>query len=459
MNKYIIHPFLLLSTVILLGSCGIYNKYSRPDVKVEIDNLYRDINANADTSNFGNLGWRELFTDPALQYLIERGLENNMDMRSAHLSVTQAQAALTTARLSYLPSFNFALEGVASRFNGNNTHTYTLPVVASWEIDIFGRIRNAKRRAKAAYEQSIEYEQAVHTQLIASIANTYYTLLMLDSQLEVSEATATNWKENVITMKALMKGGMANEAAVSQTEANYYSIEASLFDLKKQIYEVENSLSILLGETPYLIQRGKLIDQLVPEQLSVGIPVQQLANRPDVKSAELQLQQAFYTTAEARSAFYPSLVLNGTAGWANNAGSFITNPGKLLLSAVGSLTQPIFNKGAIRANLKISKAQQEQAQLSFQQSILNAGAEVINALKQVETARSKTDYRQKQKASLERAVESTELLMRHGSSTYLEVLTAQQNLLSTQLTEIADRFEEIQGVVNLYHALGGGRDK
>jgi NodT family efflux transporter outer membrane factor (OMF) lipoprotein len=459
MNVRIIQILLLTSAIVLLGSCGIYNSYSRPYTGIRTDSLYRDVNAAGDTANSRNLGWRKLFTDPALQSLIEKGLENNTDLQSARLRVSQAEAALTVARLSCLPSFNFAAEGVASRFKSSNTYTYTLPVVASWEVDIFGRIRNAGQRAKAAYGQSREYEQAVQTGLIASIANTYYTLLMLDSQLEISEATAKSWKENATTMEVLMEGGMANEAAVSQTQANYYAIEASLFDLKRQIYEVENSLSVLSGDTPSQIQRGKLSGQTLPEQLAAGIPVQLLSNRPDVKSAELQLQQAFYATAEARSAFYPSLVLNGTAGWTNTAGSFITNPGSLLLAVAGSLTQPIFNKGALRANLKISKAQQEQAWLAFRQSLLNAGAEVINALKQVETARSKAAYRQMQKASLERAIESTALLMQHGSSTYLEVLTARQSLLSVQLTGVADRFEELQGIVNLYHALGGGRNK
>lgn len=459
MNKRIIYPLLLLTACTLLTGCGVYSSYSRPETIPQTDSLYRDIPTNNDTTSFGDMAWRELFTDPALQYLIERGLDNNTDIRSAYLKVTQAEAALTTARLSYLPSFNLALDGTVARFNSSTTRTYTLPVVASWEIDIFGRIRNAKKRAKAAYEQSMEYKQAVKTQLIASIANTYYTLLMLDSQLAISEETARNWKENVSTMQALMDAGMANEAAVSQTQANYYSIEASLFDLKRQIYEVENSLSILLGETPHLIQRSELKDLVLPEQLATGIPVRLLSNRPDVKSAELSLEQAFYTTAEARSAFYPSLVLNGTAGWTNNAGAFILNPGKLLLSAVGSLTQPLFNKGALRANLKISKAQQEEATLAFQQTILNAGTEVINALKQVETARAKTAYRNQQINALETAVESTELLMSHGSSTYLEVLTAQQALLTAQLTRVADRFEEVQGVVNLYHALGGGNNE
>jgi len=235
-------------------------------------------------------------------------------------------------------------------------------------------------------------------------------------------------------------------------------VEASLLDIKQQIREVENSLSILLGDVPDAIDRGKLEGQDFPQELAVGVPLQLLSRRPDVKSAELSLAQAFYSTNSARSAFYPSITLSGTAGWTNSAGSMIINPGKLLLSAVGSLTQPLFNKGLNMAQLKIAKAQQEEAKLSFQQALLNAGSEVNNALTQVQVARDKTELRDRQITSLETAVRSTQLLMRHGNSTYLEVLTAQQSLLSAQLKQIADRFDEIQGIINLYQALGGGRE-
>ena len=255
-----------------------------------------------------------------------------------------------------------------------------------------------------------------------------------------------------------MAAGMTNEASVSQSEANCRQVEASLLDLKQQIKEVENSLSILLGEVPGGIERGHLAGQDFPEDLTVGVPLQLLSRRPDVKSAELSLVSAFYSTNAARSAFYPSITLSGTAGWTNSAGNMIINPGKLLLSAVGALTQPLFNKGLNIAQLKIAKAQQEEAKLAFQQALLNAGSEVNNALTQVQTARGKTELRTGQIISLENAVRSTQLLMQHGTSTYLEVLTAQQSLLSAQLTQVADRFDEIQGIINLYQALGGGRD-
>ncbi len=449
-----------VAALTLLSSCGIYSSYSRPDT-ISADGIFRDVQpvSAEDSTVLATLNWRELFTDPYLQQLIETALVNNIDMRTAYLRIDQAKASLQSARLSFLPSFNLAFQGNIMNFDGGKSnYTYSLPVAASWEVDVFGKLRNAKRRARANYEQSQEYSHAVQTQLISTIANTYYTLLMLDSQLQISEETAASWKQNIKTMRALKDAAMANEASVSQTEANYYAIEASLPDIRKQIYEVENTLSNLLGEPAHVIERGTLADLNIPETLQTGVPLHLLANRPDIRSAELVLEAAFYGTAEARSAFYPSLVLNGTAGWTNEAGSYIVNPGKLLLTAIGSLTQPLFNKGAIRANLKISQAQQEEAIINFQQSILNAGSEVINALKEVETARIKADWRDQQITSLHTAVHSTELLMRHGSSTYLEVLTAQQALLSAQLSQVNDQFEEIQGVINLYHALGGGRE-
>lgn len=447
---------LIFCAAALLTACGIYKPYTRPEI--DTDGLYGSAES-ADTTTIGNVAWEEVFSDPQLQSLIGLALECNTDYQSAHWRVAEAEAALKSARLAYLPSFNFAPQGAISSFdNRNTTKTYTIPITASWQIDIFNGLTNAKRKARALYAQSKEYEQAVRAQLIAGVANLYYTLLMLDSQYEVTAQTAAKWRQSVETMRAMKEAGMANEAAVAQYEGTYFSIEASLHDLSYQIREVENSLCSLLAQAPQQIQRGSLDDQRMPEDLTVGVPVQMLTNRPDVRSAEYSLMQAYYATAEARSALYPSITLSGTAGWTNSAGSMIVNPGKLLLNAAGSLLQPIFNAGANRARVKIMKAQQEEAKLSFQQTLLNAGAEVNNALTQYQSARAKADLRTKQIESLQRAVESTELLMQHGSTTYLEVLTAQQSLLSAQLSQIADRFNEIQGVVNLYQALGGGRD-
>lgn len=447
---------------LLLSSCGIYTTYERPS-DINTDGLYgQDLNEEAvavDTASIASLSWRELFTDSHLQMLIEHALQSNTDLLSAQQRIKEAEATLSSAKLAYLPSFMLTPQGGVSSFDkSKGSWTYTGIASASWEIDIFGKLTNAKRRSKALYLQSLEYEQAVSTSLIANVANLYYTLLMLDEQYRISEETAVNWRESVRAMRAMMAAGMTNEASVSQSEANCRQVEASLLDLKQQIKEVENSLSILLGEVPGGIERGHLAGQDFPEDLTVGVPLQLLSRRPDVKSAELSLASAFYSTNAARSAFYPSITLSGTAGWTNSAGNMIINPGKLLLSAVGALTQPLFNKGLNIAQLKIAKAQQEEAKLAFRQALLNAGSEVNNALTQVQTARGKTELRTGQIISLENAVRSTQLLMQHGTSTYLEVLTAQQSLLSAQLTQVADRFDEIQGIINLYQALGGGRD-
>ena len=452
----------LICATALLSSCHIYKSYDRPE-DITVEGLYRDTVAGgdtlaADTANFGNLPWKEVFTDARLQTLIEQALANNADLRSAALTVKQAQAALMSARLAYAPMLALSPQGTVSSWDkGKATQTYSLPVTASWELDIFGKVTTAKRRAKAAYEQSKEYEQAVKTQLVAAMANAYYTLLMLDSQYEIAVATEAAWKESVRTTRAMKNAGMVTEAGLAQTEATYYNICTTVLDLKEQINQAENSLALLLAETPHEIQRGKLGNQQLPENFSVGVPLQMLANRPDVRSAEFSLAQAFYTTNAARAAFYPSITLSGSAGWTNSAGSMIINPGQFLASALASLTQPLFNKGLNIAQLKIAKAQQEEARLSFEQTLLNAGVEVNEALVQYQTAREKAAFYDKQVASLQTAAKSTSLLMKHGNTTYLEVLTAQQTLLNAQLSQVANRFTEIQGMITLYQALGGGR--
>lgn len=453
MKRYIITAV----ATALLSSCGIYNRYtSVTDVP---EDLYGNQVEVTDTiHNLGNMDWRNLFTDPYLQSLIQQGLEHNTDYRAAQLRVEEAEATLLSAKLDFLPSFTLSPQGGVSSFDGAKaTWTYSVPVTASWELDIFGRMRNAKKQSQALYAQSKDYQQAVRTQLIASIANAYYTLLMLDEQLSLSEQTAETWKETVASARALMDAGQYDEAGVSQMEATYYSIQTSVLDLKEQINQVENSLALLLAETPHRYERGKLSEQVMPEDFSVGIPLQLLANRPDVRMAEHALEAAFYATNQARSNFYPSITLSGSAGWTNEAGTMIVNPGKFLASAIGSLTQPLFNRGQNIANLKIAKAQQEEAELSFQQTLLSAGSEVNDALTAYQTSRDKADFYEKQIASLHRAEQSTALKMDYGNTTYLEVLTARQTLLSAELEQVANRFAELQSVVNLYQALGGGQ--
>lgn len=446
----------LIGATLMFSSCGIYTNYHKAE---EVPGaLYGEEVVVESTESLGDMDWRNLFTDPQLQALIEQGLQNNTDMRSARLRVEQAEATLLSAKLAYLPSFALAPQGTVSSFaNTKAVQTYQLPVTASWQLDLFGSIRNAKKQAKALLEQSKDYERAVQTQIIAGIANTYYTLQMLDEQLAISEQTEKSWGESVKSTRALMNAGMANEAAVSQMEAAWYSVQTSVLGLKEQINQVENSLSLLLAEAPHAVTRSSEVSFGYPEKLSVGLPVEVLANRPDVRAAERQLEAAFYTTNVARSAFWPNITLSGLAGWTNSAGSMIINPAKFAAQAVGSLTQPLFAQGKLAAQYKITKASQEQASLSFQQAILNAGAEVNEALVACQTSREKVALFDAQVAALEKAYKSTSLLMEHGNTTYLEVLTAQQSLLTAQLQQTANRFTEIQSVISLYQALGGGR--
>ena len=442
----------------MLSSCGVYKTYKPADTVP--DSLYgAGVELTADTVNFGGTDWREVFTDPHLQTLIELGLERNTDYQAAQLRVEEAEATLLSAKLAFLPSFALSPQGDVSSFDTRKASwTYTVPVTASWELDIFGRMRNAKKQAQALYAQSRDYKQAVRTQLIAGIANIYYTLLMLDAQLDLSEQTAEAWRETVAAARALMKAGQYDEAAVSQMEATYYSVQTSVLDLKEQINQTENSMALLLAETPRRYERGKLSEQRMPDDFAVGVPLQMLSCRPDVRSAEHALESAFYGTNQARSAFYPSVTLSGSAGWTNDAGVMIINPGKFIASAVGSLVQPLFNRGQNIANLKIAKAQQEEARLSFEQTLLNAGAEVNDALTAYQTSRDKAELYEKQVEALHTTVRSTSLLMEHGTRTYLEVLTARQSLLSAELSQVANRFAGIQSVVNLYQALGGGQE-
>ncbi|WP_286531099.1 efflux transporter outer membrane subunit [Duncaniella freteri] len=450
--KKIIIPALMAAIV---SSCGVYKKYERPEISVP--ESYRDIDT-PDTTTLASLSWRELFTEPELQALIDTALVNNTDLSVARLKVKEAEAALFNARLSYLPSVGLNAEGGVARFDGSTSKTYNIGANASWELDIFGKMTNAKRGAVAALESSEAYRQAVQSQLIATVANSYYTLSMLDAQLDVNIRTLETWRKTVRTMEALKKAGKSNDAAVLQAQANVLSLESSLLALQKSINQTENSLYALIGISDYPeIRRGRLVDAVFPESLVTGVPLQLLANRPDVRQAERNLAQAFYATNVARAAFYPSISLSGTIGWTNNGGGIVANPGQWLLNAIGSLTQPLFNRGANIANLRIAEAQQEEAKLLFRQSLLDAGREVNDALAALQVADNQITTTDSRVETLKEAVRKTELLMRHSPMTYLEVLTAQQSLLDAELTALQSRYDRIQSIITLYHALGGGK--
>lgn len=452
---------ILFSTLVLaLNSCSIYKSYERSE-EITTDGVYRDVATDTitnDTTNFGDLPWRELFRDPLLQGLIEEGLANNVDLQTAILRVDQASAQLLSAKLSYLPSLNLTPQISVTGDDGTTiAQSYEIPVSASWEIDFFGNLLNAHRGAKATLLQQEAYKQAVQSSLVASIANSYYTLLMLDRQIEIADETVVIWRDQVNTLTTMQAVGMATSADVAQARASYVSTEATLVDLQRQCRETENALCVLLGKAPQRLERGRLEDQQLPEQVEVGVPALMLSNRPDVMQAEMQLASAYYTTNQARAAFYPKLTLTGSAGWVDGLGQVVTNPAGWILSAVASLTQPIFNRGQLISNLRVSKDEEQIALLNYKQSILEAGKEVSDALYAAETADRMLQLRTQQCDELEKAVLSSEALFRVGDASYIELLTARQSLLSAQLSEVAEAVTRMQSVVTLYNALGGGR--
>lgn len=447
----------------MMSSCHIYKAYDRPEA-ITTSGIYRDPASAtdtlaSDTTNMGNLPWKEVFRDAKLQALIEEGLNNNVDVQAAALSVKEAKVMLTSAKLSYLPSINIAPQGTATSMDdGNYVKAYTLPAVASWEIDLFGKILNSKRGQKVAYQKSQYAQQAVRSSIICGIANVYYSLLMLDRQVAITTETSDIYKENVRVMEAMKTAGMTTEAGVAQMRAASNQVDASLIDLKRQVRETENSLAILLGRAPQTIERTTLDEQVMPEKLMAGVPLQLLENRPDVKMAEMTLAAAYYSTNQARAAFYPGLTITGTAGWTNGSNISVSNPGVFLMQAMASLAQPIFNKGKLIANLKVTKAEEKIAQMNYQQAILKAGKEVSDALFLFDCQNKKLENDKVRVEQLNKAVIATKALFQSASATYLEVLTSQQSLLSAQLSEVADNFQRIQAVINLYSAVGGGRE-
>lgn len=444
MKKILIITLLLSS----LTGCGIYREYEREEMQF-VDSLYRRMSPRAEGYSTGNISWESMFTDPLLQEWIQTGLDYNTDLHVARLKVQEAEAALLAARWALLPGADFNMQGgLPGQFSAS--------LGASWQADIFGGLRNAKRRAKAALEQSQAYKQAVQTQLVATIAESYYTLLMLDEQLRISTRTMTTWEESIRTLEALKRAGKTNEAAVLQAKANKLGVEANILTLEKEILAIENSLCALVGIVPMPITRSTLADQELPESLSAGVPAELLSRRPDVRQAELALAQAFYSVNSARASFYPNVTLSGTLGWTTGNGNIVLDPGSLIANLIAGLTQPVFGRGVNKARLQVAQAQYQQAGYLFRQSLLDAGVEVNNALTMWQTAQKRVELGKKQIVSLQAAVWNTQLLMKHGNADYLEVLTAQKNLLQAELTEASDRLDEIKSVINLYRALGGG---
>ncbi|WP_315366173.1 efflux transporter outer membrane subunit [Prevotella koreensis] len=451
----------MLSATMMMGSCGIYSKYERPDINT--DGIIRDqisasdMKENTDTASFGNLPWRQVFTDPMLQGLIQRGIENNVNMRNAALNVKIVEAQLTAAKLAFVPQFTFTPQATVSSWDfGKAKQIYSLPVNASWTIDLFGNLLNQKRSSQMALLATKDYQLVVKTQIVSNIANLYYTLLMLDRQLEIINEMSILTKDTWDVMKMQMELGRYRSTSVQSAEAAHYNVLARAEDMKRQIRETENALSILIGQPAQAIARGKLANQTLPTEFSTGVGLQFLANRADVHRAEMTLAGCFYDVNTARSRFYPKITISGSGAYTNNGGGMIVNPGKILASAIGSLVQPIFMNGQLKAGLVVAQAKYEQAYNNWQNAIFQAGSEVSNALVKYNSNAAKSELDAHQVAVLRQNVEHAKMLVSESSSTYLEVIQAQSSLLNAEISQLTDDFNKMQAVVSLYQALGGG---
>jgi len=458
---------MIFATVaLLMSSCGLYNKYERPDVNTTglIRDVVSDVDtlvvASQDTASFGNLPWRSVFTDPQLQALIEQGLQKNANLLNAALTVQMYEAMLKAAKLAFLPAINFggtnAMGTIQTIYTdpSQTSKTYSLPMTASWTLDLFGNILSQKRSTQMKLLGYKDYQMAVRAQVISGIANSYYTLLMLDEQLRIVTEMSGMAKETWEMMKLQYQLGRMRSTSVQSAEAAYLSTQTQANDFKRQIRATENALCLLIGQAGQQISRSTLAEQSLPSEFSTGVGMALLKNRPDVHNAEMQLAACFHDVQTARSKFYPSISVGFTGAFGNSGGSL--NPGKWLTNLFGNLTQPIFNRGALTANLKVSKLQYEQAFNNWQNSILSAGNEVSNALVSYNGYNANSKLEEQRIAVLTKNVEDTRALYKSSGSTYLEVLTAQTQLLNAQLSKAADDFSKMQSVVSLYTSLGGG---
>ena len=452
------------ASTLLMGSCGLYNKYDRPDVNTAglIRDAFNDADTLAvqDTASFGNLPWREVFTDPQLQALIQQGLEKNTNLLNAALNVQMYEAMLKAAKLAFLPAVNIGSTTPMGQISTTHTDpsvttkSYSLPISASWTVDLFGNVLSQKRSTQMKLLGMKDNQMAIRASLISGIANSYYTLLMLDEQLRIVTEMAGMSKETWEMMQKQFELGRTKSTNVQSAQAAYLNTQTQINDFKRQIRATENALSLLIGDAGHQISRSTLGSQVLPSQFATGVGVALLQNRPDVHQAEMNLAACFHDIQTARSKFYPSITIGASATFSNANGAM--NPGKWITSLFGSLTQPIFNRGALTANLKVSKLQYEQAFNNWQNAILKAGNEVSNALVNYNGYDDNSKIEAERIEVLTKNVEDTKALYQSSGSSYLEVLTAQQQLLSAQLNKATDDFNKMQSVVSLYTALGGG---
>ena len=450
--------------LLCLTSCGVYNKYERPDVNTTglVRDAFNDADTLAvqDTTSFGNLPWREVFTDSQLQALIEQGLKKNANLLNAALNVQMYEAMLKAAKLAFLPAVNIGSTTPMGQISTTHTDpsvttkSYSLPVSASWTVDLFGNVLSQKRSTQMKLLAMKDNQMAVRASLISGIANSYYTLLMLDEQLRIVTEMSQMSKETWEMMQKQFELGRIKSTSVQSAQAAYLNTQTQINDFKRQIRATENALSLLIGDAGHQISRSALASQALPTQFATGVGVALLQNRPDVHQAEMNLAACFHDIQTARSKFYPSITIGASATFSNASGAM--NPGKWITSVFGSLTQPIFNRGALTANLKVSKLQYEQAFNNWQNAVLKAGNEVSNALVNYNAYNDNSKIEAERIEVLTKNVEDTKALYQSSGSSYLEVLTAQQQLLSAQINKVTDDFNKMQSVVSLYTALGGG---
>ncbi len=466
-NKiYKVVAVVVLGTV--MQSCFVAKKYDRPELKTE--NLYRTEVVSTDTTSLANVSWDKVFTDPTLQGYIKTGLQNNLDIRIAMQNIVAAEATFKQGKAGYFPTFSLGADWTHQEMSTNtqigrligssggatNVDQYQFAGNLSWEADIWGKIRSNKRAANAAYLQTIAANQAVKTQLIASIASTYYQLLAVDAQIKLAEETLINRNESIDVIVALKNAGNVNEVGVKQTEAQKYATEIIIADLKQNVIVLENTLSVLLGQAPGKIERSTLDAQVVQPEITLGVPATLLRNRPDVVAAEYNLISMFEQTNVARSNFYPSFKVTATGGFQSIELKDWFSTNSLFANVVTGLTQPLFNGRQIRTRHEIAKANQQQAYLQFEQSLLTAGQEVSNALATYNNETAKLEIRGKQVDALKKAADYSDELLTYGLVNYLEVLTAKDNALNTELNLIDNKYRQYNAIIELYRALGGG---
>lgn len=443
-----------------LSSCHIYNKFDVATQGKAGQEYSQALAQPYDSAAIGNIPYRQMFTDPMLQDLIERALAQNVDLQNAMLNVEVARANVLGAKLSYLPSAALAPQGNLSKFHMEGSSwskTYSIPLSISWEIDVFGKILNTKRGAEASLRMQQDYQQAAHSQIVCGVASCYYSIATLQAQLDLSRETSQLWKQSVQTMRDFKEAGRVTEAAVQQSQAQYLSVLASIKDLESSLVKANNTMSLLLNEAPQVYAIPASARLSAPEALE-GLTLQQLAVRPDVRAAEESLAAAYYTTNSARAAFYPSLSITSNGGFTNSVGGFIMNPGKWFENLAAQLTAPLFSRGQNIARLKGAKAQQQQALNNFQYKLLSAAAEVSDNITDFTNSDAKASLLKEQAASLSQAVEMTQMLMTYdGNTTYLEVLNAQSSLLQAQMSELSALLSRDQALINLYQSLGGAR--